>query len=216
MPKLVKRQAKLGCSLGLLAVVGLLAGCLDQGSPAGVGGVINVDPRQGRAPLEVTFSATVPSHGETSDGDWLWEFGDGTGVVSGREVQHTFTRPGEYSVILRVVGSSGIHRTSTTVRVLNNAPVASFSFYPRDPFEGETVSFDGSESYDPDGRIVRWSWDFGDGNTAEGELEFAEHEYTLPGSYTVRLTVEDELGEQASTSRAVEVEDCAGGCCGRR
>ncbi|MFO8034249.1 MAG: PKD domain-containing protein [Candidatus Bipolaricaulota bacterium] len=211
----LKGRVKLVCAIGCLTAVALLTGCVDGNNPSGpVSAIISAEPRQGQAPLEVTFDASGSYDNDGSISDYLWEFDDGTGVVAGKELVHTFSQPGQYSVILRVVGPSGVGGASTTVRVLNNPPVASFSFYPLDPFEDETVSFDGSDSSDPDGdEIVRWSWDFGDGNTGEGE--FADHMYTQSGDYTVRLTVEDEEGEQASTSRTVTVDDCAGGRCGR-
>ncbi len=216
MPGHLRGKLRLLGMCGCLVGVVLLAGCLDQNNPGGpVRAIISAEPRQGRAPLEVTFDAGASYDANGSITDWLWEFDDGTGIIAGRELRHTFDNPGEYSVTLRVVGESGVGRTSTTVRALNTPPVASFSFYPRDPFQDETVTFDGSDSYDPDpaGRVVRWMWDFGDGGTGEGE--FVEHVFTLPGDHTVRLTVEDEEGEQATTSRTVTVDDCARGRCGR-
>ena len=56
-------------------------------------------------------------------------------------------------------------------------------------YVGETVDFSGAKSYDPDGRIIRYDWDFGDGNTASG-VEVS-HSYLVPSSYTVTLTVKD-------------------------
>ncbi len=215
MPGRLRKTMK-GAVLVLgLVVVGLLAGCLEHGNDSRpIRAVINAEPRQGQAPLEVTFDGGASHDRDGKIEDWLWDFADGSGVVSGREVQHTFTRPGEYTVTLVTVGPSGVGRASTTVRTLNNPPMASFTFYPRDPFEGESVTFDGSESYDPDGEIVRWMWDFGDGGVGEGT--YADHVFALPGTYTVRLTVEDDQGAQASTSRTVTVDDCSSGRCGRR
>lgn len=57
---------------------------------------------------------------------------------------------------------------------------------------GEEIIFDGSNSYDPDGNITLWRWDFGDGTTAEGET--AVHVYHKRGRYPVFLTVTDEEG----------------------
>lgn len=60
-------------------------------------------------------------------------------------------------------------------------------------FSGDTVYFDGSNSFDPDGTIVSYSWDFGDGTTAEGEN--VDHRFqgeffaVSDKQYTVTLTV---------------------------
>lgn len=54
---------------------------------------------------------------------------------------------------------------------------------------GESLSFDGTWSYDPDGEIVSYSWDFGDGETGVGPTP--SHVYQSVGKYTVTLTVTD-------------------------
>ncbi|BAA79259.2 ABC transporter, substrate-binding protein precursor [Aeropyrum pernix K1] len=57
---------------------------------------------------------------------------------------------------------------------------------------GEVIEFDGTLSKDPDGKIVEYVWDFGDGTTAFGAK--VSHAYELPGSYIVVLTVKDDKG----------------------
>ncbi len=58
--------------------------------------------------------------------------------------------------------------------------------------EGQEITFDGSGSYDPDGSIVSYTWDFGDGTTATGQT--VTHAYADNGVYTVTLTVKDNNG----------------------
>ncbi len=58
--------------------------------------------------------------------------------------------------------------------------------------EGEEITFDASGSYDPDGSIVSYEWDFGDGSTATGKV--VTHKYADNGVYTVTLTVKDNDG----------------------
>jgi PKD repeat protein len=58
-------------------------------------------------------------------------------------------------------------------------------------------------SYDPDGYIVSWSWDFGDGQTGNGPGVF--HRYDAPGDYTVTLTVTDNDGLTDSDTAIVHV-----------
>ena len=55
-----------------------------------------------------------------------------------------------------------------------------------------TVTFDGSGSYDPDGEIVSYDWDFGDGTTDMGER--VSYTFMDTGVYTVILTVADNQG----------------------
>ncbi|MEW6069721.1 MAG: PKD domain-containing protein [Candidatus Thermoplasmatota archaeon] len=65
------------------------------------------------------------------------------------------------------------------------------------------VDFDASRSYDPDGKIVNWTWDFGDGSKGYGET--INHIYRALGNYTVTLTVRDSLGAKGSDSIIVTV-----------
>lgn len=198
--------------LGLFALWGCTPGGLDPAS--GPVAKISAQPTQGEVPLTVEFdgSASYDPQGDTTD--WLWDFGDGSPVISGRKVTHVYERSGEFIVTLVVVGPSGTGRATAMIHALNNPPVASFSFWPQDPFQEELVTFDASSSYDPDGDIVSWEWDFGDGAIGEGEV--VDHSFDLPGEYTVVLTVTDNSGAQAVVSQTVAVEECIGGGCGRR
>jgi len=86
----------------------------------------------------------------------------------------------------------------------NQPPVAAFTF----SISGLTASFvDGSS--DPDGTIASHLWDFGDGNTAT--TTNPSHTYAANGSYTVTLTVTDNLGATNSISHLVTVISGGGG-----
>ncbi|HYE06134.1 MAG TPA: PKD domain-containing protein [Planctomycetota bacterium] len=66
-----------------------------------------------------------------------------------------------------------------------------------------TVDVDGAGASDADGAIVAWRWDFGDG--ALGHGIDAQHAYGTAGTYTVALTVLDDLGASATATRSVTV-----------
>ena len=59
-----------------------------------------------------------------------------------------------------------------------------------------TVQFNGTGSYDPDGSITGYSWDFNDGSYSEDMNP--QHMFTDPGSYAVTLTVTDDGGKTAN------------------
>jgi parallel beta-helix repeat protein len=75
-------------------------------------------------------------------------------------------------------------------------------------FSGDIVSFDGSNSYDPDGAVVSYYWDFGDSTTAEGKT--VSHRFRgaqdEPKTYAVTLTVEDDYGAIATDTAFVTVK----------
>ena len=66
-----------------------------------------------------------------------------------------------------------------------------------------SVSFDGSLSFDSDGSVVAYDWNFGDGNTAQGAI--VNHAYTQAGTYTTVLTITDDSGLSHSESLSIEV-----------
>jgi C1A family cysteine protease len=68
-----------------------------------------------------------------------------------------------------------------------------------------TVSFDGSGSFDPDGQIVSYQWNFGNGTTASGVT--AQCTYTKAGTFTATLTVTDNDGGQAAATAVITVID---------
>jgi hypothetical protein len=68
---------------------------------------------------------------------------------------------------------------------------------------GNTAYFDGSGSYDPDGSIVRYTWDLGDGTILTGETP--EHTYAIDGTYYAILKVEDNEGEISVPSTVIVI-----------
>ncbi len=76
-------------------------------------------------------------------------------------------------------------------------PVASFTY----AVQSNTVTVDGSSSYDPDGYLISYEWSFGDGATAVGTT--ASHTYSAAGVYNVTLKVTDNNGIADSTSADV-------------
>jgi PKD repeat protein len=85
-----------------------------------------------------------------------------------------------------------------------DAPVANFTFSPQDGHAPLAVTFDGSNSSDPDGEVVGYRWDFGDGNSGSGQI--VEHTFLNQGQYTIRLTVTDNDGETGSTTHLIVVD----------
>jgi PKD repeat protein len=65
------------------------------------------------------------------------------------------------------------------------------------------VSFDGSDSFDLDGTISNYQWDFGDGLTGKGLS--INHVYSAKGNYTVTLTVTDIEGNTNSAKTYVDI-----------
>lgn len=100
-------------------------------------------------------------------------------------------------------GDSNIIFT-TSSRKGNIPPVADVSAgEPYIGFSNENMEFNGSLSYDPDGYIVEFIWEFIDGTTKEGEIVF--HSFNIKGDYEVKLTVFDNEGASNSTIAYISV-----------
>ena len=87
--------------------------------------------------------------------------------------------------------------------VENQAPVAVASADVTSGKASLLVTFDSSASSDADGAIIGYSWDFMDGSfSAEAN---PSHEFTVPGTYLVTLTVTDDQGAEASSVVTITV-----------
>jgi PKD repeat protein len=125
-------------------------------------------------------------------------------VASGsKPAVHSYAKAGTYTVKLTVTDDRGGVASSTksvSVVAPNKVPVAAFTTAVSDL----AVSVDGSGSTDADGSIVSYAWDFGDGSVASGSKP-AVHSYAKAGTYTVKLTVTDDRGGVASSTKSVTV-----------
>ena len=93
---------------------------------------------------------------------------------------------------------------TTTTSTIPNPTTAAFAFTPQTPQVLQTVNFDGSLSTPGTGRtIVRYDWDFGDGETKTGVT--TTHDYVVSGVYLVTLRVTDDSGQTARASQPVTV-----------
>jgi parallel beta-helix repeat protein len=90
----------------------------------------------------------------------------------------------------------------------NQPPIASFSYSPANPVINQPITFNASDSTDPDGNITNHEWDFGDsGNTTNTTEPTINHTYASAGTFTVNLTVTDDDGATNATSRAITVSE---------
>ena len=153
--------------------------------------------------------------------DSLVKYGISSGAYTKQEYDELFVKnhsvslynlsPGtKYYFVVKSVDLSGNSAESseysfTTLGTPNQPPIASFTYYPENPLLGEQITFDASSSYDSDGNITNYEWDFGDGNTTTGKI--VTHSYSSEGEYTVKLTVTDNSSLTNSTTRKIKVSE---------
>jgi large repetitive protein len=128
-----------------------------------------------------------------------WDLGDGT-TKSGATVQHTYDAPGTYVATLTVQDDAGVANShaSSAARIQVNAPPVAEAGPDRHVAIGEVITFDGAASADPDGKLIAYHWEFGDGSRGDGQL--VQYAYPRSGVYEVGLTVRDDSGTDTNTA----------------
>jgi len=153
----------------------------------------------------ITFNASDSYDPDGSIVSYFWDFGDGTNAT-GVTTSHAYANDGTYTVTLTVTDNDGATNSANAVKtVLNRPPVASFTENATTVLTGEFIHFDASASYDLDGSIVSYFWDFGDGTNATGVI--VDHSYANNGTYTVTLIVTDDHGATNLTTAMKTVTD---------
>jgi len=155
----------------------------------------------------VTFNASDSYDPDGYLVSYAWSFGDSSPPLSGNNsvVTHVYSAAGNYTVTLTVTDNEGFTKQTTKIVSVFKSPVASFYYYPKNPIWGEYITFNASASYDINGYIVRYYWDFGDGNVANVTTPVVTHMYAVDKTYTVTLTVTDNDGYRDQTSTTVKV-----------
>ncbi len=154
----------------------------------------------------ITFDA-----GNTYDPDgyislYEWDFGDGSGG-EGATVQHAYKDAGKYTVKITVIDNGGADRSAYLTAIVSSRPPVAVPGNDTNATVGAVVGFNGSASYAPGGRIVKYEWSFGDGNFGKGVS--VSHAYERPDKYKVELRVTDDNGGNASAFTSVYVSGLA-------
>jgi len=152
-------------------------------------------PYSGYVNQSIRFDGTGSSDPDDDNLTYHWVFGDGR-TGTGETPTHTYSRTGNFTVVL-TVSDGELNDTDTTIATVKklpdgtSPPVANAG----GPYRGltyQSIVFDASNSYDPDGSIISYSWSFGDGTTGSDTL--LKHRYNQSGVYNVTLIVTDDDG----------------------
>jgi len=164
---------------------------------------------------DVWLNASSSYIAEGTEVEYMFLFGDGTssGWVKNDTVRHIYNLPGNYTTQLMIRDASGNVYQSNRITVwvreeVNKQPHAVLRLSTYHPKVNESVEFNASASYDKDGSVYRYLFDFGDGTDSGWVMHSTvHHSYAARGEYTVRVMVEDDRGlrSQWSTPKTVDV-----------
>jgi len=169
--------------------------------------VATVSSASGTTPLTVSFSGQGSTDADGTIVSYQWSFGTAGATAVGATASYTYTSSGNYTAVLTVVDNDGLSSSQSlainVAQASNVSPVALATATTISGVAPLAIGFSGGNSYDTDGRIAAYSWNFGDG-TSSTEVSPSKS-FSAAGSYSVRLTVTDDRGATASTTLAVSV-----------
>jgi PKD repeat protein len=184
-----------------------------SGLPAGAGFLVKDDAFD-------RWQITPP----TGSVSWTWPQGRGDGMALGPlGTEFAVTLFPQFTAgITRAVFLSGSATSPTEIELNlldpiivsgtpNEPPLVGFTVSPADLRINQPVTFDASSSFDPDGRIAKYEWDFnGDGlfdsTTTEPTVTYT---YSTAGSKSVTVRATDNEGATARSTLSVSIGDLA-------
>ncbi len=161
------------------------------------------------SPISPTTSDTIHFNDTSEDADgilvnWTWDFDDGNTSYEQNPI-HSYADGGMYIVTLTIRDEdNGTANVTECINVSNVPPVTDFSFTPSSPRDVDIVHFN-DNSYDTDGSVVSWYWEFGDGHNST--LQNPTHTYPDDGTYTINLTVIDDDGASSASKDNITVRN---------
>ena len=163
-------------------------------------------PYTGTVNVPVQFNGSGSSDSDGTIISYDWDFGDGS-TDTGVNPTYAYSSTGTFNVTLTVTDNEGAidsDSTTATIGQGNQAPVADANG-PYTGTVGSPVQLDGTGSTDPDGTIVSYMWDFGDGSSGTGPTP--THTYSAAGTYNVTLTVTDSNNASDSSTTTATITD---------
>jgi putative cell wall-binding protein len=174
---------------------------------------LSVTPTSGTIPFGVTANASGSLAGTFPIASYTFVWGDGTpntGPQAGSTAPHTYTTAGNHAVQVIVADNqTPAHTATTTAHVNASAPVGPTPGLTVTPPGGAsplTITADAASSTAGSAPITSYTFDFGDGTVVGPQSgKSAQHTYRNPGTYVVRMTIDDQNNLSASTSSQVVV-----------
>lgn len=173
-------------------------GCAGNQPPVAMAG----NDRTESASVELAFDGGNSHDPNGSIIAYSWDFGDGA-TSSGAVAYHAFEDGGDYEVTLVVTDNCGAVSSDSLIVSIpigvagdsscdNNITPTAEAGSNQQGSTGVAVTLNGSASYDPDGAVTSYWWNYGDGQfTGWQPNAIITHTYANAGTYTVRLWARD-------------------------
>jgi len=218
-------------------LISLLLGSLPNASANGEIANFTISPAQGKAPLTITLdgSDSYDPDGTIVTYEWMV---DGQPISLSTETTNfsvenasvemvdnitvtrktmiiTFNKKGAYSIGLTVTDDMG--NTAQAQEIIINidgneqSPVAAFTAFPTEGTAPLIVTLDPSNSVDPDGMIVNYTWSVNGQPTSPAtdvnNSNLRKMTFNMAGTYAIDLTVTDDDGFTDQTQKTVTIRE---------
>jgi PKD repeat protein len=163
-------------------------------------------PKKALVGEPVEFNASASTDPDATITHYYWNFeGNGFTVETGAtpEATHTFTEPGVYNVILKVIDSDGQEETTSRTVTVVSSITPTLAASPNPASIGQKVTFDASGSTDVKGPITDYKWDLsgsGKYETNTGSTPTVTTTFATVGEHTVSVEESDAAGNTATTT----------------
>ena len=165
--------------------------------------VIN-GPYKGKIGDVIQFSSAGSNDPDGTITAYQWDFGDSSFSTQANPT-HAYGSQQIFAVKLTVTDNSGATNTATTscTIIAPKDPLAEANG-PYSVMVGDTLNVTSVGSSDPDGTIVEYRWDFGDGSGYSFDLN-SSHVYSTDGNFTITLRVKDDDGRTHEDTAQVNI-----------
>lgn len=167
---------------------------------------------KGNPPLYIEFDASQSVSKGNRIVTYEWDFdGDGEYDViefGNPKSSFVYEDSGWVFPTVRITDDRGQSAVESSMIYVNALPEVVFDGSPLEGNSPLTVNFDASQSFDPDGETLTFSWDFnGDGvfDAVTGSEGQAQYFYALPGDYNATVRVTDSDGGSSTASVMVVI-----------
>jgi len=173
---------------------------------------VTATPTEVTIPNPVSINVTIKNEGDFSENFNVTAYYDsipiekraditlnsGANTTLSLQWNTTFVAAGTYTIKAEANTVPSEANTTNNIFINGNIivnlppdyPVANFTSFPEKPLVGELVAFS-STSFDKDGYIVSWEWDFNNDGTIDETAENPTWAFMQPGQYAVKLIVTD-------------------------
>ncbi len=156
----------------------------------------------------ITFTADYSPISATVPITYVWDFGDGTVIITTTPTQsHSYSAGGNYVVELKAFNKYSALLRDSILEVKEGVSSVSFNSAPVAPMEDDLVTFTSAYLRNTASQPITYTWNFGDGSVPViTTSHIVAHTFDLPGNYNVQVVADNGYGTAAVYSQSTHID----------